>query len=60
EGLMGEGLTIQSMINAMLLANPYEVEYFIGLVDAYRQSTWNRPFNKEFFAALARGFAEWD
>ncbi|GAH29755.1 unnamed protein product, partial [marine sediment metagenome] len=34
-------------------------EYFVGLVDAYRQSIWNRPFNKDFFAALARGFMEW-
>ncbi|GAH92394.1 unnamed protein product, partial [marine sediment metagenome] len=26
--------------------NPDQTEYFVGLVDAYRQSIWNRPFNK--------------
>ena len=50
---------MSSLINAMLLANPVEVEYFVGLVDAYRQSIWNRPFNKEFYAGLARGFEQW-
>ncbi|GAH32071.1 unnamed protein product, partial [marine sediment metagenome] len=35
------------------------VLYFIGLIDAYRQSVWNQPFNKEYYAALARGFQEW-
>ncbi|GAH60107.1 unnamed protein product, partial [marine sediment metagenome] len=33
---------------------------FIGFVDAYRQSIWNRPFNREYYAALARGFALWE
>lgn len=53
-------LTMDDLINAMLLADPYQVEYFVGLVDAYRQSIWNRPFNQEFFAALARGFEQWE
>ncbi|GAH62913.1 unnamed protein product [marine sediment metagenome] len=53
-------LTMESLINVMLLADPSEVEYFIGIVDAYRQSVWNKPFNQEFFAALARGFEEWE
>lgn len=48
-----------AIIVAMLSANPDEVEYFVGLVDAYRQSIWNRPFNKDMFAALARGFMLW-
>lgn len=52
-------LSMDDIINTMLVADPDEVQYFIGLVDAYRQSIWNRPFNKEFFAALARGFMEW-
>lgn len=47
------------IIIAMLAANPDEVQYFVGLVDAYRQSIWNRPFNQELYAALARGFAIW-
>ncbi len=53
-------LTMDAIINTMLTADPAQTLYYIGLVDAYRQSVWNRPFNREFFAALARGFAEWD
>lgn len=49
-------LTMEAIINAMLTASSDEVMYFVGLVDAYRQSVWNKPFNEEFFAALARGF----
>ena len=48
-----------AILAAMLEAEPDEVEYFVGLVDAYRQSIWNRPFNKQFYAALARGFMVW-
>lgn len=50
---------MSAIILAMLSANPEQVEYFVGLVDAYRQSIWNRPFDKEFFATLARGFMLW-
>lgn len=52
-------LTMDAMINVMLTATPDEVQYFIGLVDAYRQSIWTRPFNEQFFGALAQGFMEW-
>jgi len=52
-------LTMASLLTTMLSADPSEVLYFVGLVDAYRQSVWNRPFNQEFYAALARGFMEW-
>jgi len=52
-------LTMSAIINTMLTANPMELEYFVGIVDAYRQSIWNKPFNSELFAALARGFEEW-
>lgn len=55
----GAGLDMSELIGVMLLANPSEIEYFVGLSDAYRQSIWNRPFNQEMFAALARGFEEW-
>lgn len=51
---------MESIINAMLTADPDQTLYFVGLVDAYRQSVWTRPYNKEFFAALARGFMEWE
>ena len=53
-------VTMAAMINAMLLATPSEVQYFVGLVDAFRQSIWNKPFNEDFFAALARGFERWE
>ena len=53
-------LTMADLINSMLVATPYEVNYFVGLVDAYRQAIWNKPFNAEFFAALSRGFMEWE
>lgn len=52
-------LTMAAIIVTMLSANPKQVEYFVGLVDAYRQSIWNRPFNQDFYAALARGFELW-
>ena len=53
-------VNLDMIINAMLSAEPAQVEYFVGLVDAYRQSIWNKPFNQEFFAALARGFEQWE
>ena len=49
-------VTMNSILSAMITANDEDIEYFIGLVDAYRQAIWNKPFNYEFFAALARGF----
>lgn len=52
-------VSMDAILSAMLTAEPNQVQYFVGLVDAYRQSVWNKPFNQEFFAALARGFAEW-
>lgn len=50
---------MDDIINAMLLAEPDEIEYFIGIVDAFRMALWNKPFNSYLFEALARGFAEW-
>ena len=47
---------MDGILSAMLTAKLEQIEYFIGLVDAYRVSLWNRPFNAEFYAALARGF----
>lgn len=52
-------ITMDSILAAMVAATPEQVTYFVGLADAYRQSIWNKPFNSEFFAALARGFQEW-
>ena len=56
----GYDLTMGDMLSTMLGATPSEVTYFVGLVDAYRQAIWNKPFNAEFFAALSRGFMEWE
>ena len=53
----GGAVDMDAIIYAMLTAEPDEVMYFVGLVDAFRQSVWNRPFNQEFFAAIARGFS---
>ncbi len=53
-------LTMDAILSTMIGASPDQVTYFVGLVDAYRQSIWNKPFNAEFFAALSRGFMEWE
>lgn len=47
---------MEDIIDAMSAANHIEIRYFVGIVDAYRQSIWNKPFEQEFFAALARAF----
>ena len=52
-------LTMGKVLDIMLVATPDEVLYFIGLVDAYRNSVWTKPFNQEFYAALSKGFQEW-
>jgi len=49
-------VTMDSIVLAMLTATPDELKYFIGIVDAFRVSLWNQPFNVDFYAALARGF----
>lgn len=52
-------LTMSDILTTMLSATPAEVQTFIGIADAFRQSIWNRPFNREYYAALARGFEIW-
>jgi len=54
----GYTLTMSDLLSVMLSASTDEYRYFIGLVDAYRVGLWNKPFNSEYFAALARGFAQ--
>lgn len=51
-----DGMDMDMLLSAMVTADFSQLQYFIGIVDAYRQSLWNKPFNAEFFAALARGF----
>jgi len=53
----GYTLTMDAMISVMLTATEDEYRYFIGVIDAFRVGLWNKPFNSEFYAALARGFA---
>lgn len=52
----GGEVNMDSILSAMIAADFDELLKFIGIVDAYRVSLWNEPFNAEFYAALARGF----
>ncbi len=52
----GGDLTMSDIINTMLSASYEELEYFIGIVDAYRVALWDKPFNEDFYRALAEGF----
>jgi len=56
---MGGGVTMDAMLNAMLSATFAELTKFVGLTEAYNVAVWNAPFNADFYAALARGFAKW-
>jgi hypothetical protein len=47
---------MDDIVNAMLKAEYSQLQQFIGIEDAYRVALWNKPFNSEFYAALARGF----
>lgn len=49
---------MDSILSAMITANFEQLQKFIGLVDAYRSALWDKPFNAEFYAGLARGFRE--
>jgi len=55
----GAEVTMSAVLSAMLTADPDEVQQFVGITDAFMQSIWNRPYNREFYAALGRGFMEW-
>ena len=52
-------LTLDAILTAMITATPDQIMSFVGIVDAFRQSIWDKPFNREYYAALARGFMEW-
>lgn len=49
-------LTMTAILEVMLTANPSQVEYFVALLDGYRQSIWNRPFNEFYYATIANMF----
>ena len=59
ENMGGGEVDMSAILTAMLAATPDEIEQFVGIVDAFRVSIWNRPYNEEFYAALARGFSQW-
>ena len=59
DNIGGGGVDMASILTAMLAATPEEIQQFIGIVDAFKVSIWNRPYNEDFYAALARGFAQW-
>ena len=52
----GSSVTMDAILNAMLLATFDELTKFIGIEDAYRSAIWDQPFNAEFYGALANGF----
>ncbi len=49
-------IDMDDILSAMVAADYDELQYFVGLTDAYKVAIWNQPFNAEFYAALARGF----
>jgi len=52
-------VTMDAILSAMVSAKFSQLQYFIGIEDAYRVALWNAPFNADFYAALARGFQKW-
>lgn len=51
-------LAMGDILTAMLQATFDELTGFVGIEDAYRSALWNKPFNAEYYAALARGFMQ--
>ena len=49
-------VTMESILAAMITATDDDFKSFIGIVDAYRVGLWNKPFDSNYYAALARGF----
>ncbi len=54
------GITMRMILDEMFTADNEELKQFIALVDAYRQSLWNKPFDVNYWAAVARGFEVWE
>lgn len=50
-------VSMDAILSAMISSDFDDLQKFIGLIDAYRVALWNKPFNADFYAALARGFA---
>lgn len=52
-------IDMMMIINTMLEATPDEIFFFTGIEDAYRQSLWDKPYDVNFFAGLAKRFEQW-
>jgi len=50
---------MDGILDTMLTADTAQMTKFVGIEDAYRSATWVKPFNVEFYAALARDFGAW-
>lgn len=55
----GTAPTMADILNAMLAAKFTELQTFIGIEQAYMAAMWNTPYNGEYYAALARGWRQW-
>lgn len=51
-----EPFDMDVLLSTMLAAEFEQFQTFIGIEDGYRMALWNKPFNAEYYAALARGF----
>ena len=59
ENCVGGDIDMDAILTAMLTATGEQFTAFVGIEDAYRSALWTMPYNKEYYAALARGFAQW-
>lgn len=55
----GGATSMSSILTAMLQAKNEEITQFIGIEQAYMSAIWNAPFNADYYAALARGWRQW-
>lgn len=54
----GNGVDMDAILTAMISADRDEFIKFIGISDGYRVGMVGKPWNKDFYAALGRGFSE--
>ena len=55
----GAEVTMDAIINAMLLAEFHDIEQFVGLVDAYRTKLWHAPFDFGFYNTAMETLPSW-
>ncbi len=56
DNIGGGEVDMASILTAMRKATPAERQEFIGIVDGFRASIWNKRYDELFFANLAREF----